>query len=148
MINLLSISEIKITYNPKFKASELPKVASSQDAYEVILSQWEDIHYRESFAVLLLNRANKCLGFSFISKGGLSGTVADPKIIFQTALKANASSVILVHNHPSGNLKPSQNDINLTNTIVKAGKTLELQILDHLIVGAETYFSFADEGLI
>ena len=148
MINLLSISEIKITYNPKLKASELPKVSSSQDAFNVMLHQWEDIHYRESFAILLLNRANKCLGFTFISKGGLSGTVADPKVIFQTALKANASSIILVHNHPSGNLQPSQNDINLTKNIVKAGKLLELQAIDHLIVSDDAYFSFADEGLI
>ncbi len=97
MINLLSISEIKITYNPKFKASELPKVSSSGDAFDVIQHQWEDIHYRESFAILLLSRANKCLGFTFISKGGLSGTVADPKMIFQAALKANASSIVLAH---------------------------------------------------
>ncbi len=148
MINLLSISEIKISYNPKLKTSELPKVSSSEDAFNVILHQWEDIHYRESFAIILLNRANKCLGFTFISKGGLSGTVADPKVIFQTALKANASSIILVHNHPSGNLQPSQNDINLTKNIVKAGKLLELQAIDHLIVSDDAYFSFADEGLI
>ena len=148
MINLLSISEIKISYNPKLKTSELPKVSSSEDAFNVILHQWEDIHYRESFAIILLNRANKCLGFTFVSKGGLSGTVADPKVIFQTALKANASSIILVHNHPSGNLQPSQNDINLTKNIVKAGKLLELQAIDHLIVSDDSYFSFADEGLI
>ena len=148
MINLLPISEIKITYNPKLKSSELPKVASSQDAFDVILTQWDDIQYRESFAIILLNRANKCLGFSFISKGGLSGTVADPKMIFQVALKANASSIILAHNHPSGNLQPSQNDINLTKTIVKAGKLLELQAIDHLIVSDDAYFSFADEGII
>lgn len=148
MINLLSISEIKISYNPKLKTSELPKVSSSEDAFNVILHQWEDIHYRESFAIILLNRANKCLGFTFVSKGGLSGTVADPKVIFQTALKANASSIILVHNHPSGNLQPSQNDINLTKNIVKAGKLLELQAIDHLIVSDDAYFSFADEGLI
>jgi DNA repair protein RadC len=148
MFDLFSISEIKITYNPKFKASERPKVASSQDAFDLIHLQWKDIHYRESFAILLLNRANKCLGFSFISKGGLSGTVADPKMIFQAALKANASSIILVHNHPSGNIQPSQNDVNLTKTIVNAGKLLELQAIDHLIVSADAYFSFADEGLI
>ena len=148
MINLLSISEIKISYNPKLKTSELPKVSSSEDAFNVILHQWEDIHYRESFAIILLNRANKCLGFTFVSKGGLSGTVADPKVIFQTVLKANASSIILVHNHPSGNLQPSQNDINLTKNIVKAGKLLELQAIDHLIVSDDAYFSFADEGLI
>jgi len=148
MLNLFTICEIKITYNPKVKASQRPKVFSSQDAFDLIRMQWEDVHYRESFAILLLNRANNCLGFSFISKGGLAGTVADPKMIFQAALKANASSIILVHNHPSGNIQPSQNDINLTKTIVNAGKLLELQAIDHLIVSADTYFSFADEGLI
>ncbi len=148
-MNLLNISEIQITYHPKFKANELPQVSCSASAYEIILQQWDnDIHYRESFAVLLLSRANRCLGISFISKGGLAGTVADPKMIFQAALKANASSMILVHNHPSGNLKPSDSDISLTKKIKEVGKLLELQILDHLIISDESYYSFADEELL
>ena len=148
-MNLLNISEIKITYQPKFKASERPKVSSSSDAFDIILNQWDnDIEYRESFAVLLLNRANKCLGMTFISKGGISGTIADPKMIFQAALKANASSIIIAHNHPSGNLKPSDNDIKLTKAIKNAGATLELPVIDHLILSNDTFFSFADEGIL
>lgn len=148
-MNILNISEIKITYNPNFTPSERPKVDSSSSAYDIILNQWDnDIQYRESFAVLLMNRANKCLGISFISKGGLSGTIADPKMIFQAALKSNASSIILAHNHPSGNLKPSDNDIRLTKTIKKAGEVLELPVLDHIILSHQSYYSFADEGLM
>ncbi len=148
-MNLLNISEIIITYQPKFKASERPKVTSSSDAFDIILNQWDnDIQYRESFAVLLLNRANKCLGITFISKGGISGTTADPKMIFQAALKANASSIIIAHNHPSGNLKPSDNDIKLTKSIKNAGATLELPVIDHLILSNDAYFSFADESIL
>ena len=80
--------------------------------------------------------------------GGISGTVADPKVIFQVALKANASSVILCHNHPSGNTKPSDNDIQLTKKLKKAGEFLELNVLDHLIITPDSYFSFADESLL
>jgi DNA repair protein RadC len=148
-MNLLNISEIKITYHPKVKVIDKPKVTGSSSAYDIIISQWhDDIHYRESFAVLLLSRANRCLGISFISKGGLAGTVADPKMIFQAALKANASSIILIHNHPSGNLKPSQSDIKLTNNMKDVGKLLDLPVLDHLIISDETYYSFADEGMV
>ena len=149
MIDLFSISEISISYKPKFKPSELPTITSSQDVFDVIRKHWsDDIQYRESFAVLLLNRANKCLGFSFISKGGISGTVADAKPIFGIALKSGASSIVLIHNHPSGNTQPSEADINLTKKLVKAGELLELNVLDHLIIGDEAYYSFADEGLI
>jgi DNA repair protein RadC len=127
----------------------MPTITSSQDVFDVIRKHWsDDIQYRESFAVLLLNRANKALGFSFISKGAIAATVSDPKMIFQAALKANASSIILVHNHPSGNLQPSEADLNLTKNLVKAGEFLELKVLDHLIIGEDSYFSFADEGLM
>ena len=102
----------------------------------------------EEFVILCLNRANKVLGYSKISQGGLSGTVADPKVIFQVALKSNASSIILCHNHPSGNTKPSDNDIQLTKKLKKAGEFLELNVLDHLIITSDAYFSFADESLL
>ncbi len=149
MINFTSISEIQILYKPKFNPSDLPKVSSSQDAYDILRSRWtDDIQYRESFAILLLNRANKCLGITFISKGGLSGTIADPKMVFQAGLKANASSIILSHNHPSGNTQASQNDIELTRKLSELGKLMEMPVLDHLILTDDTYFSFADEGLI
>ncbi len=103
---------------------------------------------REEFKILLLNRANKVLGLVNISTGGVSGTVSDPKIIFASALKANASGIILAHNHPSGNLKPSEADLNLTNKVKKAGQLLEIAVLDHIILTSEQYFSMADEGMI
>lgn len=97
---------------------------------------------------MILNRAQKVLGICEISQGGSSGTVADPKIIFALALKANASGIIVSHNHPSGNLRPSQADIDLTKKLKEGGKFLELQLLDHVIVTSEGYYSFADEGLV
>jgi len=103
---------------------------------------------KEQFWVILLNRANRILKKEQISSGGVSGTVADPKIIFKAALDQYASSIILVHNHPSGNLKPSQADIDLTNKMKAAGKLLEIPVLDHIIFGDEGYFSFADEVLL
>ena len=103
---------------------------------------------KEEFWAILLNRANRLIKKEQISSGGKSGTVADPKIIFKAALDQYASSIILVHNHPSGNLKPSQADINLTNKMKEAGKMLEIPILDHIIFGNEGYLSFADEVLL
>ena len=94
---------------------------------------------------MLLNRANKILGIFTVSTGGVAGTVADPKVTFATALKGNASSIILAYNHPSGNLKPSEADRQLTNKLSQAGKLLDISVLDHLIITAEEYFSFADE---
>ena len=102
---------------------------------------------QEQVEIVLLNRANKVLGISEVSTGGFSGTVADPKVIFSIALKACASSIIL-HNHPSGNLKPSQADLNLTKKIKNGGELLDIAVLDHIILTADSYFSFADEGLI
>ncbi len=98
--------------------------------------------------VLLLNRANKVLGVYEVSTGGISGTVADPRLIFVAALKANACSLIISHNHPSGNLKPSRHDEELTAKIKQAGEFLDIKLLDHLIVTPEAYYSFGDEGIL
>ncbi len=149
-ISLFQVAEINITYKPKFKASERPKVSSSKDLYSVLYNNWDlDIlELKEQFKIILLNRANKVLGISEVSTGGFAGTVADPKVIFSTALKACASSIILSHNHPSGNLKPSQADLNLTRKIKNGGDLLDIAVLDHIILTAESYFSFADEGLL
>jgi DNA repair protein RadC len=146
--NLFQICEITVNYSSKVKPSNRPKIAGSRDAYEIVMPLWDDLEYRESFAILLLNRANRVLGIANISSGGISGTVADPKVIFQHALKANASSVILLHNHPSGNTQPSEADITLTRKMKECGKFLDLPVLDHLIVTTDGYYSFADEGLI
>jgi len=123
------------------------KISCSNDIYELMKAELMDLP-KEEFWVILLNRANRVIKKEQVSSGGISGTVADPKIIFKAALDQYASSIILVHNHPSGNLKPSQADINLTNKMKEAGKLLEIPVLDHIIFGDESYLSFADEGLL
>lgn len=126
---------------------EKPKMESSKIAFDLIKGDLMDLPHEE-FWVLLLNRANRLIRKKRISEGGVSGTVADPKIIFKLAVEELASGVIVVHNHPSGNLKPSESDINLTKKLKEAGKLLEISLLDHLIIAQDRYFSFADEGLI
>jgi DNA repair protein RadC len=103
---------------------------------------------KEEFYILLLNRANRVKGWYKVSEGGTAGTVVDPKLIFSTALKCHASSIILSHNHPSGNVKPSEEDLKLTKKLTEGGKLLEIAVLDHLILTSEEYLSFADEGLL
>lgn len=105
-------------------------------------------HPHEVFAVLFLNRANKILHFEIVSSGGLTGTVADPRIILKKALETGATSIVLSHNHPSGSLKPSRADEELTQKIGQAAMYLDIKVIDHIIVSDEGYFSFADEGLL
>lgn len=123
------------------------KITSSKEVYELFYGVLEDLPHEE-FWVLLLNRANKIIGKQMISRGGISGTVADPKLIFSIALDKKASSIILVHNHPSGNLTPSDSDKALTRKLKSAGEFLDLPILDHLIITGAGFFSFADESLL
>lgn len=145
----MQFAEISINYRPLNTYSELPKVTESQTSYKILRTHWSDkIEYREEFLILLLNRASKVLGFVKISEGGTAQTTLDPKMIFQSALKANASYIILAHNHPSGNLKPSDADIRTTKKMVEAGKVLNIEILDHIILTENSYFSFADEGML
>lgn len=130
------------------KDSEAPKktiIRSSKDIYDLLTPYLLDLNHEE-FWVVLLNRANHVLKLEKISSGGISGTVADPKLIFKTALENLASAVILVHNHPSGNTNPSDADIVLTKKMKEAGKVLEIPVLDHLIFTDSDYYSFADEG--
>jgi DNA repair protein RadC len=144
------IAEIELVYRSKVKASERPQITTASDAYQVLLQSWDEgsIEFIEEFMILLLNKANKVLGIYKVSKGGVSGTVADPKVIFASAIKANACALILAHNHPSGSLKPSRADEELTIKIKKGGDLLDIKVLDHLIIIKEAYFSFADEGLL
>lgn len=123
------------------------KITSSADAYQAIRPYLMDLSH-EQFWVLLLNRANEVIRPCQISIGGVAGTVADPKIIFKSAIEYLASAIILVHNHPSGNLTPSQADKDLTKRVKEAGRLLDIPILDHLIFGDNGYFSFADEGIL
>lgn len=132
------------------KESEVLKkerIACSKDAYEAIRPFLMDLPHEE-FWILLLSRSNEVMKKIQISSGGVSGTVADPKLIFKAAVEHLASGIILVHNHPSENLKPSQADIDLTKKISQGGRALDISILDHLIFTNMAYFSFADEGLI
>lgn len=144
-MNLFSWNEVKVTYSCKQLG---PAISSSRDAFELLVDNWDDIDYCEQFLVMLLNRSNKVLGVARISVGSVDSTVADPKKIFHTALAANASGIILAHNHPSGALKPSEPDVRITRKCKEAGAFLELPVLDHLIVTRSGYFSFADEGLL
>lgn len=129
------------------EALERKKITSSKDVFEYFSSIMCDLNY-ESFYILLLNRANKIIRDIQISEGGISGTVADPKKIYKLALDFNASSIILCHNHPSGNIKPSGDDIALTKKIKSAGDMIDISVLDHIILGDEKYFSFADESMM
>lgn len=121
------------------------KITCSQDVYTAISAELLD-QPTEQFWVLMLNRSNHIIKKRAISLGGVSGTVADPKVIFKYALQDLASGIILIHNHPSGNLKPSHADRKLTQKMVESGKLLEIPVLDHLIFTDESYYSFADEG--
>ncbi len=144
-----TLCEISINYQYKNKLSELPKVVTSRDAEKQFRAIWSDrLQYIEEMYLMLLNRANRVLGYSKISLGGTSGTIVDTKVVFQTALKSNASSIILCHNHPSGNLKPSEADQKITKSLKEAGKIMDIVLIDHLIITDEGYFSFADEGIL
>ena len=147
---LFEVAEVQLIYKSKVKASLRPKITKSADAFEVLKKHWNQdrLEFVEEFKVMLLNRANRVLGIIEISSGGISGTVADPKVIFAAAIKSAASQVLLVHNHPSGNLVPSQADINLTRKLKSAGELLDINVVDHIILTSESYFSFADDGLI
>lgn len=143
-----TLAEIEISYKPKYKSSELPKVVTSTDAYNCLKDVFPSVDYREYFYILCLNRNNKVLGYCQISAGGLCGTIADVRMIMQIALKASATSIILSHNHPSGNLIPSGADKELTRKIKEGAMALDIAVLDHLIITSESFFSFADEGLM
>jgi DNA repair protein RadC len=145
-----NVAEVELIYKSKVKASERAHITSSKDAYQVLMQLWDEnkIEFVEQFKVLFLNKANKVLGVYDVSTGGISGTVADPRVIFVAALKANCCGIIVSHNHPSGNLKPSRQDEELTQKIKNAGQLLDIKLFDHVIVTNETYFSFADEGLL
>jgi DNA repair protein RadC len=123
------------------------QIVSSRDVFLRFVDRLSDLPHEE-FWILLLRRSNHVLAEIKISSGGLAGTVADPKIIFGRALALRAAAIVLIHNHPSGNPKPSSSDKSLTNNMREAGKFLDLPVLDHIIVAGKQYVSFADEGLI
>jgi DNA repair protein RadC len=147
---LYQVAEIQLTYKSNVKPSQRPRISGSRDAFNILKENWDHgkIEFVEQFKAMFTNRANRVLGILDVSTGGVTGTVADPRVIFAAGIKAGACGVIVAHNHPSGNLLASQSDIELTKRLKEAGKILEIQLLDHVIVTSEGYFSFADEGLI
>jgi DNA repair protein RadC len=146
----MKVAEIELIYRSKVKASERPQIHKSTEAYRLLLQQWnpDKLELQEQFKIMLLNRNCRVLGIYELSTGGVSGTVADPKLIFAAALKAGASSLIVCHNHPSGNLHPSRQDEEMTGKLKQAGQFLDINLMDHLIITGEGYYSFADEGLL
>jgi DNA repair protein RadC len=143
----MKISEISVSYLGS-KEKKL-KVTNSKDSFEILLDSWDKniIELQEEFKVLLLNRGNQVLGVYSMSKGGISGTIVDAKLVFSVALKCNASSIIIAHNHPSGSLTPSEADKRLTQKLKKASQYLDIVLLDHIIVTKEDFYSFSDNGL-
>lgn len=127
--------------------TEIQKILSSVDAFNVVKTDLADLPHEE-FWLLLLNRANVMVGKHFMSKGGQAGTIIDPKMVFKIAIEQGAASMVLVHNHPSGNLKPSSADINITKKLVELGTLMEIRIYDHIIVCNNRFLSLADEGYI
>lgn len=144
----MEVAEIKVSYSNT--NLERIKITNSQMMYEVIMKHWnlDIIEYQEELKVILLNRANIVLGIYELSKGGISGTVVDIRIILGVALKCNASSIILVHNHPSGKLEPSEPDKSITKKLQQACNILDIGLLDHIIVSLFGYYSFTDNDLL
>lgn len=144
------VSEIEVSYKSKVKPSERPHIRNSRATYDLLLSHWDSnrIELVEQAKAILLNRANRVLGLLNLSTGGMDATVMDHRIVLVSALKTGASSIMLAHNHPSGNREPSEQDKNLTARIADACRLMNLRLLDHLIITTEGYYSFADEGLL
>lgn len=150
-MNLLKqnqIAEVKMTYSSKIDIKLAPQIIASKSAADILRASWEDIEYIERFKVMLLNRANRVKGIIQVGVGGTSGCVADPKIILQAALLSNSTGLIIAHNHPSGNLTPSDADLMITKKIKEACKFMDIALLDHIILTEQGYLSFADEGYL
>lgn len=142
----MEVSEISVSYSNRNKNKV--KITNSKDAYKISMEHWnlDIIELQEETKVLLLNRANIVIGIFSLSRGGITSCVVDIKLILSVALKSIANSIILIHNHPSGNLVPSQSDIDLTTRLKNACNAVELSLLDHLIITKKDYYSFMDNG--
>ncbi len=146
---ITKLHEVGVTYKrPVFDT--MPHVVSPYDAYEVLkgIIDKKTIDHKEFFWLLLLTQSNRVIGYAEIGKGNTTGVAVNIKEIFQLALMVNASGIIISHNHPSGNLKASKSDIELTKTVKKAGKLFSISLIDHLIVTSEYFISLSDENLI
>jgi len=144
----MKVTEIEISYTPSISTN--PIIRSSMDAYNELIKFYEPstIALQEKFTAMYLNNANRVLGVYELSKGGITGTLVDIRLLLSVALKVAATGIILCHNHPSGNLNPSVNDIEITKRIKEAAKILEIKLLDHLIISVEGHLSLMEEGMI
>jgi len=140
------VAEIRVAYS----TNDTPrvKITSVDVAYKILLSSWDIdiIELQEEFKILLLNRANDVLGIYPLSKGGITGTVVDQRLIFAVALKCNATGIIICHNHPSGKLLPSEADITLTKSIGRCSELFGISLIDHLVISKNGFYSFSKEG--
>ena len=143
-----TLSEIHVSYKPGLISSKI--INDSNAAFDILATLFpqDTICLQEQFVVLYLNRANRVIGSYQLSKGGITGTIADVRLILSVALKTLASGLILAHNHPSGNLKPSEADIQFTQKVKDAAKLMDIEVLDHMILSSNGYFSFTDDGIM
>ena len=141
-----TVGEVELSYQPKF--NNIYKVVSSEDAYKNLLSTYKEgtICYKEYFKALFLNQSNQILGYTLISEGGITETSVDVRIILQAALLTNSVAIILAHNHPSGSMKPSKQDMDITKQVKDAARLMRITVTDHLILTDAGYYSFSDEG--
>lgn len=142
--------EIEIRYKSKTKASDRIKITSPITGADVFREMFnaDTIDYQEEFIMLLMNRANQVIGYYKVAQGGMVATVVDVRTIFSVALKAGATNIMIAHNHPTGNVRPSDADKRITEQVRNAGKIMDIHLLDHIIITGEDYYSFANEGLI
>ncbi|MBS1585509.1 MAG: JAB domain-containing protein [Bacteroidetes bacterium] len=148
MAELYEIAEVELIYRKQSTAYDNYIITEDTAANEILRKAWDEtkIDMVEEFKILLLRQNNSVIGVSHIARGGISSCIADPRVIFMTALKANACQIILAHNHPSGNLKPSQADLDLTDKLVEGGRLLDIKVLDHLIMTSNGYTSMFHGG--
>lgn len=145
-----ALPEVKVRYECSLNYDDLPDISSPDEAYSYLKEIWDmdTINYREEFIVLLLSNTKKCLGWSKISIGGGTATIVEPAKIYQVALITNAHSIVLAHNHPSGHMKASTADINLTKRLQEIGKVHGIPVEDHLIIASNGFLSMRSQGLI
>ena len=147
-VTVLQASEVQLIYRSRIPTEKRVQIKTSQDAFKVFWERWDKdtIEHHEEFKIMLLNNKNTVLGIADISMGGITATIVDPRIVFRYALKAHATAIILAHSHPSSNPLPSESDVAITKKLAEAGKVMDIQVLDHIILcGDGTYYSLMDE---
>ena len=144
------VAEVELSYKNRVPYKDRKKVLTSEDAYNLLVNNHDDdtIDYTETFKVLYLNQASQVVGCFTLSQGGITSTCVDVRNVMQGALLTNAIAMVLAHNHPSGNTRPSREDDRITNQITKAGELLNIRVLDHIIFTREQFYSYNDEGRI